>query len=97
MSAASNALSTIDSAQPQVFEIRPFSGAVGAEIIGLDLAKPVNAEDFARIHRAHLDHHVLVFRDQRISPNSRLPSAAALASCRSMCSSSSCLQAIPRS
>jgi hypothetical protein len=40
-------LVVIDSAQPQVFEIRPFSGAVGAEIIGLDLAKPVNAEDFA--------------------------------------------------
>ena len=72
MSAASNALSSIDSAQPQTFEIRPFSGAVGAEIIGLDLAKPVNAEDFSRIHRAHLDHHVLVFRDQRISPEQQI-------------------------
>lgn len=72
MSAASNALSIIDSAQPQRFEIRPFSGAVGAEIVGLDLARPVNAEDFARIHRAHLDHHVLVFRDQRISPDQQI-------------------------
>ncbi|MFJ4455779.1 TauD/TfdA dioxygenase family protein [Pseudomonas sp. NPDC089392] len=72
MSAASNALSTIDSAQPQLFEIRPFSGATGAEIIGLDLAKPVTAEDFTRIHRAHLDHHVLVFRDQRISPQQQI-------------------------
>ncbi|WP_063914373.1 TauD/TfdA family dioxygenase [Pseudomonas sp. p21] len=72
MSAASNALSIIDSAQPQRFEIRPFSGAVGAEIIGLDLARPVNAEDFTRIHRAHLDHHVLVFRDQRISPDQQI-------------------------
>ncbi|WP_447737622.1 TauD/TfdA dioxygenase family protein [Pseudomonas laurentiana] len=72
MSAASNALSTIDSAQPQRFEIRPFSGATGAEIIGLDLAKPVNAEDFTRIHRAHLDHHVLVFRGQRISPDQQI-------------------------
>lgn len=69
---ASNALSTIDSAQPQSFEIRPFSGAVGAEIIGLDLAKPVTAEDFTRIHRAHLDHHVLVFREQRISPEQQI-------------------------
>uniref|UniRef100_UPI001619E46C TauD/TfdA family dioxygenase n=2 Tax=Pseudomonas TaxID=286 RepID=UPI001619E46C len=50
----------------QVFDIRPFSGAVGAEIVGLDLARPVNDQDFARIHRAHLDHHVVVFRDQRI-------------------------------
>ncbi len=72
MSAASNALSSIDSAQPQTFEIRPFSGAVGAEIIGLDLAQPVNAEDFTRIHRAHLDHHVLVFRDQRITPQQQI-------------------------
>lgn len=97
MPAASNALSTIDSAQPQTFDIRPFPGAVGAEIIGLDLASPVNAEDFTRIHRAHLDHHVLVFRDQRITPNNRSPSAAVSASCRSMCSSSSCSPAIPRS
>ncbi|WDY58197.1 TauD/TfdA dioxygenase family protein [Pseudomonas sp. PSKL.D1] len=72
MPAASNALSSNDSAQPQLFEIRPFPGAVGAEIIGLDLAKPVNAEDFTRIHRAHLDHHVLVFRDQRISPEQQI-------------------------
>ncbi|WP_407473348.1 TauD/TfdA dioxygenase family protein [Pseudomonas putida] len=72
MSAALNALSSIDSAQPQVFEVRPFSGAVGAEILGLDLAKPVSAEDFTRIHRAHLDHHVLVFRDQRITPEQQI-------------------------
>lgn len=72
MSAASNALSSIDSAQPQSFEIRPFSGAVGAEIIGLDLTRPVSAEDFTQIHRAHLDHHVLVFRDQRITPEQQI-------------------------
>ncbi|WP_349976026.1 TauD/TfdA family dioxygenase [Pseudomonas sp. WHRI 8519] len=72
MSAASNALPSNHSAQPQTFEIRPFSGAVGAEIIGLDLTKPVNAEDFSLIHRAHLDHHVLVLRDQRISPEQQI-------------------------
>lgn len=72
MSVASNALSSNHSAQPQTFEIRPFSGAVGAEIIGLDLAKPVNAEDFSLIHHAHLEHHVLVLRDQRISPEQQI-------------------------
>ena len=72
MSAVSNALSSNHSAQPQTFEIRPFSGAVGTEIIGLDLAKPVNAEDFSLIHRAHLEHHVLVLRDQRISPEQQI-------------------------
>ncbi|WP_374480705.1 TauD/TfdA dioxygenase family protein [Zoogloea sp.] len=52
----------------QSFEIRPFNGAVGAEIIGLDLAQPVGEADFRRIHQAHLEHHVLVFRDQHITP-----------------------------
>ncbi|NER61662.1 TauD/TfdA family dioxygenase, partial [Pseudomonas sp. MAFF212428] len=72
MPAASGALSHNDSAQPQSFEIRPFAGAVGAEIIGLDLARPVNVADFARIHRAHLEHHVVVFREQRISPQQQV-------------------------
>ncbi|MBJ9978030.1 TauD/TfdA family dioxygenase [Pseudomonas sp. S75] len=72
MSAALSALSSTDSAPPQHFEIRPFSEAVGAEILGLDLSQAVNAEDFQRIHRAHLDHHVLVFRDQRITPEQQI-------------------------
>ena len=48
--------------------IRAFSGALGAEVTGLDLSRPLADDDFARIHRAHLDHHVIVFRDQRITP-----------------------------
>lgn len=53
----------------QAFDIRPIGNApLGAEVLGLDLSRPVSAEDFARLHRAHLDHHVLVFRDQRITP-----------------------------
>jgi len=50
------------------FTIVPFDAPVGAEIIGLNLSRPLDSEDFRRIHRAHLDHHVLVFRDQRITP-----------------------------
>jgi taurine dioxygenase len=49
-------------------EIRPFDPPLGAEVIGLDLSRPLSEADFARIHRAHLDHHVIVFRDQRITP-----------------------------
>ncbi len=48
--------------------IRPFDAPCGAEVIGLDLTRPVDDATFARVHRAHLDHHVLVFRDQRITP-----------------------------
>lgn len=52
----------------QDFDIRPLSDALGAEVLGLDLTEPLSADDFARLHRAHLEHHVLVFRDQRITP-----------------------------
>ena len=48
-------------------QINAFDAPLGAEVIGLDLGEPLADEDFARIHRAHLDHHVLVFRDQRIT------------------------------
>jgi hypothetical protein len=50
------------------FDIRPFDAPLGAEVIGLDLSRSLGQDDFARIHRAHLDYHVLVFRDQRITP-----------------------------
>jgi len=52
----------------QDFDIRPLSDALGAEVSGLDLSAPLSDGDFARLHRAHLAHHVLVFRDQRITP-----------------------------
>jgi taurine dioxygenase len=53
-------------------QIRPFDAPLGAEVIGLDLDAPLTEEAFARIHRAHLDHHVLVFRDQRITPEQHI-------------------------
>jgi taurine dioxygenase len=54
------------------FDIRALDAPLGAEVIGLDLAKPLSAQAFARIHRAHLDHHVLVFRDQHITPEQQI-------------------------
>jgi taurine dioxygenase len=52
----------------QDFEVIKLNAPVGAEIVGIDLGQPLSDEDFARVHRAHLDHHVVVFRDQRITP-----------------------------
>ena len=56
----------------QRFDILRLNAPLGAEVVGLNLAKPLSSEDFARIHRAHLDHHVLVFRDQRITPQQQV-------------------------
>jgi taurine dioxygenase len=66
------AIASLDTAPPQHFEVRRFDAPVGAEIVGLDIGKPIGAADFARIHRAHLEHHVLVFRDQRITPDEHI-------------------------
>jgi len=52
----------------QDFEIRPLPGSFAAEVLGLDLSRPLAQQDIDRLHRAHLAHHVVVFRDQRITP-----------------------------
>lgn len=67
-----SAVASLPAASVQVFEIRPFDAPLGAEIIGLDLTQPLHEADFARIHRAHLDHALLVFRDQRITPEQQI-------------------------
>ena len=53
-------------------EIRRLDAPLGAAVTGLDLSAPLDDADFQRIHRAHLDHHVLVFRDQRITPQQQI-------------------------
>ncbi len=61
-----------DTSVNQEFDIRPLSAPLGAEIINLDLSVPLSRHDFQRIHRAHLDHHLLIFRDQRITPQQQI-------------------------
>jgi len=48
-------------------KIVPIAGALGAEIHGVDLARPLGDDVVARIRRALLDHLVVFFRDQRLS------------------------------
>ncbi|MCG3187647.1 MAG: (R)-phenoxypropionate/alpha-ketoglutarate-dioxygenase [Rhodocyclaceae bacterium] len=45
-------------------EVRRIAGALGAEVHGVDLARPLSAEVTDEIRRAWLDHLVLFFRDQ---------------------------------
>jgi taurine dioxygenase len=47
--------------------VKPVAGALGAEIAGVDLARPIDDATFAEIHKAHLEHLVLFFRDQEIT------------------------------
>jgi len=54
------------------FDIELFDAPLGAEILGLDLSRPLSPRQFQRIHKAHLDHHLLVFRDQRITPRQQI-------------------------
>jgi taurine dioxygenase len=54
------------------FQVELFDAPLGAEIMGLDLNRPLPHRDFQRIHKAHLDHHLLVFRDQRITPQQQV-------------------------
>ncbi len=46
-------------------EIRPLAGALGAEILGVDLARDFPVRD---IRRAFLEHGVIFFRDQTLDP-----------------------------
>lgn len=48
--------------------IRRLSHGLGAEIIGVDLSKPIAGDTFETIRQAWLDHLVLLFRDQELSP-----------------------------
>lgn len=53
-------------------EIRPLSEVFGAEVIGADLARFGDDEQFERIHHALLDHSVLAIRDQQITPEQHI-------------------------
>jgi len=49
-------------------KIEPIAGALGAEIGGIDLADDLGDERIAAIRRALLDHLVIFFRDQHLTP-----------------------------
>ena len=49
-------------------EIQPLAGALGAEILGVDLATPLDEATLAAIRHAWLDHLVIFFHDQDLTP-----------------------------
>jgi taurine dioxygenase len=52
--------------------IAPLSAHTGAEVRGIDLTQPVHETARARLNRAFVDHSVLVFRDQHLTPHQLL-------------------------
>ncbi|CAA0114274.1 Alpha-ketoglutarate-dependent taurine dioxygenase [Halioglobus japonicus] len=51
-----------------MFDIRPMAGALGAEILGIDLSQDMTAERAAQIRALLNEYEVIFFRDQDISP-----------------------------
>ncbi len=53
-------------------EVRKLGGPMLAEVVGVDVTKPLDAADKAVVNRAFMDHCVLVFRDQPMGPKQTL-------------------------
>lgn len=51
-------------------EVRPVSGALGAEVCGVDLGDALSDEQVDTLRRAFLDHQVIFFRGQSLDPDS---------------------------
>ena len=62
-------MSTIETSAE--LNIRALSGVLGAELQGIDLGGDLDAS-LAPIQQAFIDHHVLVFRDQELTPEQQL-------------------------
>ena len=59
-------------------EFDVLTGALGAEVSGLNLNEPLSCAEMDALHQGLTQHQVLFFRDQRLTPESHLALAAAL-------------------
>jgi taurine dioxygenase len=51
----------------ETIEVRKLSPNIGAEILGVDLSKPLGNQQFQEVHDALLDRLVIFLRDQKLS------------------------------
>jgi taurine dioxygenase len=56
-------------------EIRRLTDHAGAEVVGIDLTRPVSSEAAAALNQAFIEHSVLVIRDQTLTPRQVLNAA----------------------
>ncbi|TWT10824.1 TauD/TfdA family dioxygenase [Reyranella sp. CPCC 100927] len=52
----------------QYLDVRPIAGALGAELHGIDLSQDLDDDMIAEVRQAWLDHLVVFFRDQTLTP-----------------------------
>ena len=71
MSASPSRVRSATHAHPPI-TIRPLSPRLGAEIVGVDLAKGVDDALFAAIYEAFLQYQVLLFRGQDLPPGKQV-------------------------
>ncbi|MFD9812038.1 TauD/TfdA dioxygenase family protein [Streptomyces sp. NPDC059080] len=69
-------LTTRPAREYRTIEVAPLTPVIGAEVSGVDLTRDLPDDQLAEIKAAFLDHHVLVLRDQDISPEDHLRFAA---------------------
>ena len=53
-------------------EVTPIAGACGAVVSGVNLSQPLGNETFAAVHHAFLNHQVIFFRDQDLTPGQQI-------------------------
>jgi taurine dioxygenase len=52
----------------ETIEVQKLTPTIGAEIFGVDLAKPLGNQQFQEVHDALMEHLVVFFRDQNLTP-----------------------------
>jgi taurine dioxygenase len=61
-------LTTTPPREYRTIKVDTLTPIIGAEVSGIDLAEELSDEQLGEVKSAFLDHHVLVFRDQVITP-----------------------------
>jgi taurine dioxygenase len=60
-----------DGVLQQTIQATKLTPHIGAEITGVDLSRPLTDEQFQAVHDALIEHQVIFFRDQRLTPASQ--------------------------
>ena len=76
-SASVKDLSAVRASQGATLQIEPLTGTLGAEVSGIDLSQPISPERIGELNAAVVEHKVIFFRDQDITPKQQVTFARA--------------------